>query len=427
LNRQYLLKKIGQPSPAPALVKYEQSAYDIVKRIREKHLKSAKYYDAIAADFNYQDTRAVAAALWDFCKNNIRYKEESAELQTVSAPQTILKNGQCDCKGYAMFIGGVLDALNRHGRRINWHYRFVSYRLLDETPGHVFTVIDMPDDTEIWVDPVLGEFDEHRPYFHKKDVRVRVTGSPEKIGCACSEKKIGAAAIGTGQATGQVIMKVAPVLAYVPVVGWIAAAAGEVIGFFLVCFGSKYTESTGVRWLTSFYEDKVLNLGKHSDNKVNQANIVASQNWFAAVTGVPIYDKYRIHALMGTDPEGTKNLGLTQEQRANKYLGFWDAKKAGVTYPQALAAVQRVDALNMKWTDPGGAWHDFTAAPATIDNSGNATTTGTINANTPTSQLVVNASGQLTTVGDTAAVAAATAQKRILILAAAAAAAIFIL
>jgi hypothetical protein len=424
LNREYFIRKIGAPSPPATLVKYEQSAYDIVKRIRQKHLKSAKFYDQIAEDFNYQDTRAVAESLWDFCKNNIQYKEESADYQTVSAPQTILKNGVCDCKGYAMFIGGVLDALNRQGRRINWHYRFVSYRLLDETPGHVFTVIDMPDGSEIWVDPVLNEFDEKRSYFHSKDVRVRVTGSPEKIGCACQDK-IGAAAIGTGQETGKVIMKIAPSLAVVPVVGYVAAAAGELVGFFLTCFGSKYSQSTGVRWLCSFFETKCLGMAKHSDNNVNAANIPVAQNWFATVLGVPVYDKYRIHALMGTDPEGTKSLGLTQDQRAQKYLSFWDAQKAGVTYAQALAAVQRVDALKMKWTDPPGAWHDFTAAPSTIDYSGNATTTGQINQNSAT--LAVNGSGQLVTAGDTAAIAHAVAQKRILILAAAAAAAIFIL
>lgn len=425
MNRDYFIKKIGAPSPPATLVKLEQSAYDIVKRIRQKHLKSAAFYDQIAEDFNFQDTRAIAAALWDFCKYNIRYKEESADYQTVSAPQTILKNGVCDCKGYAMFIGGVLDALNRQGRRINWHYRFVSYRMFDETPGHVFAVIDMPGGSEIWVDPVLNEFDEHRPYAHSRDVRVRVTGSPQQIGCACNEQKIGAAAIGTGQQTGQVIMKVAPVLAYVPVVGWVATAAAEVVGFFLVCFGSKYSESTGVRWLTAFFETWVLGMAKHSDNKVNAANVKVAQNWFATVLGVPIYDKYRIHALMGTDPEGTKSLGLTQQQRAQKYLSFWDAVKAGVTYDQALAAVQRVDQLQMKWTDPPGAWHDFTAAPSTIDYSGNATTTGQITPNSST--LAVNGSGQLVTAGDTAAIADAVAKKRILILAAAAAAAIFIL
>jgi hypothetical protein len=333
-----------------------------------------------------------------------------------------------------MFIGGVLDALNRQGRRINWHYRFVSYRLLDETPGHVFVVIDMPDGSEIWVDPVLPEYDEHRPYYHSKDVRVRVTDAGQQIagcGCGCggqckeAKKIAGIDAIGTGQETGQVIMKVAPVLAYIPVVGWIATAAAEVVGFFLVCFGSKYSESTGVRWLTAFFETWVLGMAKHSDNKVNAANVKVAQNWFATVLGVPIYDKYRIHALMGTDPEGTKSLGLTQEQRATKYLSFWDAKKANVSFDTALAAVKRVDELKMKWTDPPGAWHDFTPAPWTIVKDGTATSTGVANQNSST--LAVNAAGQLVPAGDATAVAAAVAQKRIIIMAAAAAAAILII
>jgi hypothetical protein len=377
VNRNYLLKKIGSPPPPESKIKDDQDAYDIISRLLIKHKKCGCDYDKIADDFAGATTYDIAEKLWNFCKKNLAYDEENIERQNVSSPQTILQRGHCDCKGYALFIGGVLDALNRQGYNIKWKYRFASDDLLNEIPGHVFVVIN-DGGHEIWVDPVLSEFNEDHyfPYYEDR----KISAPAAVTGCGC-------ASIGSTASTGALIMKVAPALASVPVVGWAAAAVGEVAGFFLSVFGSKYNTSTGVRWLTQRYQYYVLNQPSvTSDLKVSESYNAPSQAWFSTVLGVPIYDQYRYHALHGSDPNTGKMIpGITRQQRAINYLNSApDAVAGGVTYDQALAATYEAD----KFIEPGapGSWAGFTAASALIEDNPTAAPT-----------LYVDQNGNLTT------------------------------
>jgi hypothetical protein len=68
-----------------------------------------------------------------------------------------------------LFIGGILDALNRKGKNINWCYRFASYKFTDKLPHHVFVVINPGSSQEIWIDPVLPSYNEKKQYFYKVD------------------------------------------------------------------------------------------------------------------------------------------------------------------------------------------------------------------------------------------------------------------
>lgn len=401
MTRSYLLKKIGSAPPPEKLVVPDQDAYDIISRILIKHKKCAADYDKIASEFEGYTTYEICKKLWTFCKNNIQYDEESIDRQNVSSPQTILLRGHCDCKGYALFIGGVLDALNRQGYAINWKYRFASDDMFNEVPGHVFVVVN-DGGQEIWIDPVLRQFnqDHYFPYYQDR----KVTAPARVSGCSCDT--IGATTVQTGQA----IMKIAPSLAVVPVVGWIAAAGGEVVGAFLTIFGSNYSTSTGVRWLTQKYEYYVLgNANATSDNHVNEADTANAQKWFSTVLGVPIYDQYRYHALRGTSPTTGKSLNISRDQRAKNYLASApDAVQMGVTYDQAFAATYPADQFKENGIDgnyPPGSWKNFTAAPALIDHSG------------ATPNLYVDQNGQLTN----AAGQPVSGNKNILLLAAGAA------
>ena len=380
MNRQYLLKKIGSPSPREKIVVADQDAYDIINRMIVKHKACGCEYDRIASDFDAADIYQVCSRLWNFCKKNIAYDEETIERQNVSSPQTILSRGHCDCKGYALFVGGVLDALNRQGWQIKWKYRFASDDLLNETPGHVFVVVT-DNGQEIWIDPVLSEFnqDHYFPYYQDR----KVTVPAAMAGCGCTEK------VGSVSSTGTAIMKIAPELAVVPVVGYIAAAVGEVAGFFLSVFGSKYNSSTGVRWLVQRYQYYVLSqAGVTNDRQVSETYIQPAQAWFSTVLGVPIYDQYRYHALHGSDPNTGKMIpGITRAQRANNYLASApDAVAAGVTYNDAYNATYQAD----QFTEPGapGSWASFVASPWIVQSSPDAQPTTYVNQN---GQLVTSA------------------------------------
>lgn len=367
MTRQYLLNKIGRASPPEKMVIEDQDAYDIIKRMVLKHKSCACDYDRIASDFDAPDVYQVAEKLWNFCKNNIAYDEESITRQEVSAPQTILKKGHCDCKGYALFIGGVLDALSRQGWNIKWKYRFASDDLFNEIPGHVFIVIN-DQGNEIWIDPVLGQFNQDHffPYYIDKKINV-----PDAVGrCGYTDP----VAVGSTYTTGVMISKVSPALAAIPVVGWIGAAGGELIGAFLQIFGSRYNTSTDVRWLTAKFEYYVLgNAGATSDNHVNENDTANAQKWFSTVLGVPIYDQLRYHALRGTSPQTGRSLNITREQRAMNYLASApDAVKLGVNFNDAYAATYPADQFkenNIDGNVPPGSWKSFVAAPSLIETN----------------------------------------------------------
>lgn len=154
MNRQELIALLPPYRDEWVMVNADQSVRDIVKDVLGKHKKFAPYYDCIAARFDGEDTEEICGNLYHFLKDNIRYQEESDADQTTALPTGILTRGYGDCKHYASFAGGVLDALNRKGKRIDWNYRFASYRP-DPTPHHVFIVARVRG-REVWIDPTPG-------------------------------------------------------------------------------------------------------------------------------------------------------------------------------------------------------------------------------------------------------------------------------
>ena len=115
MNANYLIKRIGTAPPPLQKIVEDQDAFDIIKQIKIKHKSCAADYDKIASDFEGGTVYDIAERLFNFCKANLKYHRETINKQYVSSPQTMLMRGYCDCKGYALFIGGVLDALNQAG------------------------------------------------------------------------------------------------------------------------------------------------------------------------------------------------------------------------------------------------------------------------------------------------------------------------
>lgn len=169
MDKGNLISKLAGTQPAPVMVIEDQQTNDIIARMLLKHAKTRPDYDKIYKAFEGDDIEDVCYNLWKFCKDNFNYVIEDEEAQYVSSPYTMLTNGEVDCKNYALFIGGVLDAMKRHGDPIVWEYRFASYRT-KEAPGHVFVVVN-PNTDNIWVDPVLDIFNYHLYYRRAKNKR----------------------------------------------------------------------------------------------------------------------------------------------------------------------------------------------------------------------------------------------------------------
>lgn len=183
LNRQSVLRQLGAAAPPTKILVEDQGVDDIIDGIVKKHKECVKHYDRLLSMFDGDGSwYDVGERLFDFCKQEIDYRIESVQWQYVSTPMTILTNGYCDCKGYALFCAGVLDAMKRDGQNIDWCYRFASYSLFNSVPGHVFVVIN-PKTDNIWLDPVMNNFNQRSPRpIWKQDVVVETCRSKSMAG-----------------------------------------------------------------------------------------------------------------------------------------------------------------------------------------------------------------------------------------------------
>jgi hypothetical protein len=150
------------------LVTWRQSTALLVKEILKTHQEYEVDYDLIYPLFDTGDLYTTCKGLWDFCKYNLTYTIEPESEQTVKSPAAILQPGEnIDCKHYASFIGGVLDAIKMNmGDEWSWCYRFASY---DKSKAieHVFVVAFDTNGKEYWVDPVLTGFNQKKqPTFY---------------------------------------------------------------------------------------------------------------------------------------------------------------------------------------------------------------------------------------------------------------------
>jgi hypothetical protein len=284
-----------------------QEVEDIIKAVLDKHVETREQYDAICSSFYKRRLSDLYKGLFGFCKQELPYREESGKLQTVKTPAAMLALAKVwgnDCKHYAGFIGGVLDALNRnYDKGIDWCYRFCSYNIFKKAPGHVFVVVNPGTNEEIWIDPVLEEFNIRTPrpvYKTDKTVDmplVSISGVDIKNPFAGESGY----AVGNAQQVGQLLVSVSKGVATIPVVGWIGGAVTALAGTLLSVFGKRFEYTEGVRVLVEKYMFKVLGYDIHDPDKVDESLTQQAQAWFSLVLGVPIYDSWRVAALMG-DP-----------------------------------------------------------------------------------------------------------------------------
>ena len=126
----------------------EQSVGDIMIEVINAHERYASHYDNLVGFFNGD----VPRKLFQFCQTHLPYREESDQYQQTKSPSAILQSGKMknDCKHYAGFIAGVLDAMNRAGlSNYDWRYMFVNYKKESDKADHVFVIVD----DDIWIDP----------------------------------------------------------------------------------------------------------------------------------------------------------------------------------------------------------------------------------------------------------------------------------
>jgi hypothetical protein len=399
LDRQRLIVALKGTQPAQRLIVDQQTASDIVQQILVKHKECTSDYDRIAQYFAGGDLWDICYRLWQFCKKNFKYVIEDGEAQYTSCPYTMLTGGNVDCKNYALFIGGVLDALRREGYDLRYQYRFVSYNFLDPAPGHVFIVVNSSTDN-IWIDPVLDRFNDHLFYWYARNrtpKTARIGATIGRVGCACQPATIGSSAensllaqlleyqqglVGAVQASiagGKLSQITAGVLkgvamtvanAVIPGGGALLTAlnAGEmvlanafpagsaaarlitdfssfnVVGMWNDLWGRTY--NTDQYWGAVYYKFYVLGQNVTDQNQVSDSDVIPALKWFIDRTGVFISGREHI-------------IALTKSPTA--YMNYYSVNPDTTNDPTLVQAAYLV--ASRYWPQPGnfdqsllGAW-----------------------------------------------------------------------
>lgn len=176
VSKKIILNTLPQYKNQYAHISDNQSVGDIIKAIKSCHKDFANDYDNIAPFFIGSNAYHTCENIFYFLRDNVNYFIESEDEQTVKSPAAILKTGEIDCKGFALFSCGVLDAINRSGlQKIPYCYRFVSSSLFTTSPNHVFCVAFPDTQNETWIDPIpqVKNFDEKITYYYSLDKKFK--------------------------------------------------------------------------------------------------------------------------------------------------------------------------------------------------------------------------------------------------------------
>jgi hypothetical protein len=176
ISKNMVLSKLAPFTNFNKVLIDDQNTNDIVEGILKNHDNYEKEYDKISEMFIGDNEVETARNIFKFLKNNVPYYIEPIEKQTLRSPSAIVSMIQgADCKSYASFINGCLSSLNRKGIfNVPLAYRFASYRYDTKEPGHVFAVLYPGTKNEIWVDPVLGKFDQRKEPVFIKDKKIKM-------------------------------------------------------------------------------------------------------------------------------------------------------------------------------------------------------------------------------------------------------------
>lgn len=174
ISKKLILGKLTPYTNTKKVLVANQDATDIIDGILDTHEKYKSEYDKIYQYFVGSDIEETANNIWEFLKNNVPYDIEPEETQYLKSPASILSTKGSDCKSYSLMSMGLADSIRRNtGEDFTIAYRFASYDPLDSTPQHVFGVINPGTNNEIWIDPVLDQFNQKKQPYYYKDKKIK--------------------------------------------------------------------------------------------------------------------------------------------------------------------------------------------------------------------------------------------------------------
>lgn len=169
-----VFKAIGKASGKVFLENADAINSDIINVINRRFNEAYQEVRPIAKNF-YGGSRSnicydTCKNVWEFLKNEIKYKRDSSEAQILRLPKRFLHDRTGDCKSYSLFTAAVLKNIFPEAKV---KLRYAGYVRGENIPTHVYCVVNCNGD-EIIVDGVYKYFNQEKPYAYKKDYEMKV-------------------------------------------------------------------------------------------------------------------------------------------------------------------------------------------------------------------------------------------------------------
>jgi len=175
VNKNLLLEKLPPFINNRKVIMQNQNVGDIINGILNTHEQYKSQYDKISPFFLGSDLESTCYNVWSFLKQNVPYKIESDNMQTLRSPSSIVSGVPADCKTYSLFSNGILDSLRRKGLiDCKLAFRFAGYNDFSNNLEHVFCVINPNSNNEIWCDAVLPNFNQKKQPSIYKDKKINM-------------------------------------------------------------------------------------------------------------------------------------------------------------------------------------------------------------------------------------------------------------
>jgi len=171
-SKEYLVNKIPLPNGKNRIIQTFQNANDIIECLRYAELNSRDTSKILSKYFNETDKYKVAAKVWYFLRTQIRYFAEPPSNQTAKTINRFLydctyKNGTGDCKHFATFATGILNACN-----IPTTFTFVGQNKYIKKPNHAYATA-LINGKEVIIDACRTKFNDECEYFYKWNSKIK--------------------------------------------------------------------------------------------------------------------------------------------------------------------------------------------------------------------------------------------------------------
>lgn len=165
VNRRQLKQSIGAPNYKARHVSTFQNAGEIIRELKRAEKESRPTSEILAKYFCEPDKYKTAAKVWYFLRNEIFYQAEPKNDQTAKTLKRFLADATGDCKHFATFTVGVLNACG-----IPCWFTFVGQYKHLKKPNHAYATA-LIDGKFVTIDACRKYFNSAPDYYYKWDIK----------------------------------------------------------------------------------------------------------------------------------------------------------------------------------------------------------------------------------------------------------------